>query len=860
MSTNYFAWVNSTDTTFSQTFARNDENVVSCRIRGEENHFPEATIVIKNPRIGLMNPSRKLWCWVSRTPDDALEATPLFFGVLDSIPDNIFAETVTLKFLAKSPDVIALRQATAETLKVAPQYNPIFLSDAKRDDPDAILEGWSALYHYDRTTLAVTASDILVGEDGTLIFGNFAGAKSLFYDNLSYHRGEIPLNNVQVKMDVHWTQRTFGFVPGPQVNVTTYTGDTFLSQWPHPGTNLGGGWTVENSLVNDVYLVSLTPNYSVQTSLTFEGPAVDCSTKSATSSFSGPALLDGSISGTITSSIQDGMCDATGTLSLSLTSFVPVNIPLIVHTTGVVVPQWYLNCFWKLRYDASRVFTETITFNITADTQILSGDPTVEQQTEVIELPGADVGQPIIVVDAWTDLAGQAVSIGQIIFPNNPLTPGGLSYQVCVVAGTAGLTEPVFSDTVGMITVDNTVQWASLGSSPLLTQPDWQNSTFVPLGEIICYQPVVFDTVSGILEKTGASYYLICTGEGETNSEYTTVTYTPLPTSNVEGLPEPLEFSYIIGPSTSTFVESGNGTAVWTYLGAAPAFLGIPLGGTPTDQKARCFFPTDAGNNAIQHGMCRARARLRLRARAVTIGWDCLVDDILGISCRMNASVYEPRLPGGTATGKVTSYDLIFSEEEGLEIGHVEIGVSVGNAGTITVVPGTSDYVASGYVAAGYFQETRGTVLVGDIDDLGYTPPTFVPFDDGLNFPLMTLPGTSLKNQIVNSEYPPTGDSQTISGSLANQGAAIGEGIQTMARLASIDLKDAALGVAGAWNEVYNEIAARGSTLQYLMTANPIVYEVDINPVTNGPFNGAYSVTCTALELPQGINLSASSS
>jgi aryl-alcohol dehydrogenase-like predicted oxidoreductase len=51
----------------------------------------------------------------------------------------------------------------------------------------------------------------------------------------------------------------------------------------------------------------------------------------------------------------------------------------------------------------------------------------------------------------------------------------------------------------------------------------------------------------------------------------------------------------VLGPSTTTFIESGNGTVGWTYLGDAPAFLSIPIGGTPQDVTARCYFPTPRG-------------------------------------------------------------------------------------------------------------------------------------------------------------------------------------------------------------------------------------------------------------------------
>jgi hypothetical protein len=43
------------------------------------------------------------------------------------------------------------------------------------------------------------------------------------------------------------------------------------------------------------------------------------------------------------------------------------------------------------------------------------------------------------------------------------------------------------------------------------------------------------------------------------------------------------------------------------------------------------------------------------------------------------------------------------------------------------------------------------------------------------------------------------------------------------------------------------------------MQGHPIGWVCEIDPVTNGPFNGAYTITATPLELPMGIDLSANS-
>ena len=232
---------------------------------------------------------------------------PIFLGELIGVPDDLFAEKITLKFLARASTWIEQKQAVAETLRTAPNYDPVFLKNTERDDPDKILEGWSKLYHSDRVSLEVSASDILVGEDGTVVFPE----SRVFYDSVKVKIGQAPLTNVQVQATVHWTQRTIGYCPGPSVNVASYTGGSFAEEWPKGGKGLGAGWSVESSYVNDPYMIKHTPNWNVKTNTKFYGDLVnyDCATVSIDESSSGPALLGPSTGGSITTFSEVGVCD-----------------------------------------------------------------------------------------------------------------------------------------------------------------------------------------------------------------------------------------------------------------------------------------------------------------------------------------------------------------------------------------------------------------------------------------------------------------------------------------------------------------------------------------------------------------------
>ena len=111
-----------------------------------------------------MAPSRRVWAWLSW--QNGADLVPLFYGRLVGVPTDINQELVTLVFTARPADFVALKAAKAETLKVRPYYDPIWINPDALDDPDTVLEARSALWSIDRVTHEVDISDVLVGEDG----------------------------------------------------------------------------------------------------------------------------------------------------------------------------------------------------------------------------------------------------------------------------------------------------------------------------------------------------------------------------------------------------------------------------------------------------------------------------------------------------------------------------------------------------------------------------------------------------------------------------------------------------------------------------------------------------------------------
>ena len=768
---------------------------------------------------------------------------PIFFGELIGVPDDLFAESITLKFLARSMNYIQWKQAVSETLRTPGNYDPVFLKDTERDNPDKILEGWSKLYHVDRCSLEVSASDVLVGEDGTVVFPE--SPASAIYESVKLKRGQAPLTDVQVQATVHWTQRTLGYVAGPDVNVASYTGETFADGWPKPGHNLGAGWTVETSFVNDPYLLKHTPMWHVTTDTQFYGDMIDydCAVVSINESVSAPALLGpASIHGIATTN-QGGYCDPGGNpLGSVFGGSDPVNRPAKLVEKILYIPLWNLQCQWTLQYKAKREFTEVIYINVTANTQAvltspLSTDPAATRvDIELIKDMNGQVGQPVLIYKAWTDFENSFVGQGTLIYPNDPTTPGGLSYQVATNNGIAGTVEPSFSDVPGAITIDNQVRWASLGETPQSTIQDMAYATHYGVGTILNYTQQNFDVNQGALVPTLNSQYYLITEQCETTSTPTKITYTP---------PATITDQLIFGVAQRTiFVEQfappgypvGNGligfdpsTGIYYGSEAIPlpvsqTFLGIPAGGTTDNVTARCYFPTARGRQSVIYAINRARAKIRMRSRAVEVSWECPIEMVLGMSCRMNATLYDPRLPGGVATGKVIKYGM--TAKGGKIRGKVTIGCSVG-------------YNAFGSPEA----------------DISYAAPVFEPFDDGLNFPLTHLPcdGGSFTETLDAqlAALKPGIAAELIAMAIENPPQPIapsqsGDGGETIV--------STGVGPAAMWTA-----AKDAAMLPSLMEGYPIGWVCEIDSVTNGPFGGAYTITTTTLELPMGINLSAKS-
>ena len=255
----YFAWAEASETSFGAEHERFDEDVFSLSLSQQEGEFAALTVDLRNPRTGLLAAGRRRWAWLAWDGGDTAGTVPLFFGRLVGLPTELSGELVTLEFLARPADWTAAQAAVGETLKEAPWWDPVWLAAGREDDPAALLEARTAAWHVDPVTHAVTISDILQGEDGTLEFG----AADILAGTLAVSPKGAPARRVAVSATVGWDQAAAGTVDltetllkaakhadsGDGDTIDTYTGLGLAADWPRRGDAIGGGWAVGKSLV-----------------------------------------------------------------------------------------------------------------------------------------------------------------------------------------------------------------------------------------------------------------------------------------------------------------------------------------------------------------------------------------------------------------------------------------------------------------------------------------------------------------------------------------------------------------------------------------------------------------------------------
>lgn len=395
----YFAWVDPTETTFSSsTHAREDEEVFAISLQQTEGEFPALDLDLLNPRIGLLAPSRKQWAWLSyRKKDDTV--VPLFFGRLIGVPQDIEQSVVRLSFVCRPVDYEETQATLAATLEVSPYFDAIWAG--ANPTVDAALNGRPALWHVDRVTQAVTISDIITGEDGTL----FNEDTSVPYDSVAVTYSTSPARKVIVDASVTWTQSGQGdldisqkllkaftnegttgltLVNGSAVSgagtINVIAGDDLVSNWPAFGDSIGGGWTVGASFAQVVGDPPLPPT------IIGNGITAYPYIQSWAEGRNAAALRF------IFDRSPGFVVSANSPLNPSFegVNLGPGSVDIFNHDVYLLwVPIWRIAAGMSLHWEAARARTETLHFEVTADVQPLLTDPGADEIVNLTFGPAA---------------------------------------------------------------------------------------------------------------------------------------------------------------------------------------------------------------------------------------------------------------------------------------------------------------------------------------------------------------------------------------------------------------------------------------------------------------------------------------
>jgi hypothetical protein len=287
--------------------------------------------------------------------------------------------------------------------------------------------------------------------------------------------------------------------------------------------------------------------------------------------------------------------------------------------------------------------------------------------------------------------------------------------------------------------------------------------------------------------------------------------------------------------------------------GLTSSDLSILIDGTPTigDPRRRSYVVTARGQQAMFYLMLRARAQLRFRARCASITFVPYIDRLAELSLRKSATITDWRLPGGTATGKITAFSCTLTpptDAGGVSVQmSATIGCAVGNGGTIAGAGGTADYVQDDYIDQDEdWQEYIGQMLVFN-DDVSFTVPLYDPNDDGLDF-INGLGGT---NNPAIFEVP-----ITITEESADQGPFISNGARRWAGSSTTIPGPVPQGF-DSWSEARQAaLADRNAATAYDMSQVHTVISFKLKDL-KGEFETTVPIVVQDLKIPKMLDMSA---
>jgi hypothetical protein len=398
----YFAWIDPDEDVFGPEHLRWDEDVFSFALAQSEGDPASLTLVVRRPRneagnaIGLLGPGRKIWCWF------ALDCGPdlvRFRGRLVGVPTSIFEELVTLEFVARPIDLVAQKAALADTLRVLPYYDEVVIDPSRRTDPEVVLEGYSAIWHYDRETHVLTVSDEITGEDGLVEFDGASEDGKVLYDGLGLTLTSGPLARVDINAEYAWTQIASGNVDLTRYLLSSwpdsggkYVGSyTFgAGDWPKPGATIGDGWTAAAATATE---------QSYETNTTTSGSDV-------TVIFPDSSWFGASTTHTTTQETRTDFFPPGGSLSFSQTQKETTSWKTSLELTGSslsyslsrtasILVLHHAVVTLTAGYSANRPCTEKVSLSLIADVQPILTDPEDGESLRIDDIKSVNLSEAI---------------------------------------------------------------------------------------------------------------------------------------------------------------------------------------------------------------------------------------------------------------------------------------------------------------------------------------------------------------------------------------------------------------------------------------------------------------------------------
>lgn len=356
-----------------------DEKIFTVELSQSEGDFAYLVIEIPKLNVGILNSSRKVWCWFAWDTGTDRGIVPIFHGRVMGMPQDTGKQTVSLRFIARPEDYAAQKIALANTLKSAPYWDEVFLAE-NADDPDTVLTARTQLWHVGRTDLTLTVSDIIAAEDGTIEITS----DQVHYDGFNVNPLNAPLRSINVNADVTWTQSGQGTVDLTDMMfeqfssigsglgypvITTFTGDGLKTTWPAAFASLGGGWTMDASS----QILDATWQQAGQYAVQYHAPD--------------PAAQTTQVSLTTDNS-------STQVLGPATVPLIGTQLMTNEATYDVLFGASVLSMNFVIAYEAARDRTETVSFTLQADVQSVMVEPGVTE-VEQIDLHSDFISSPV---------------------------------------------------------------------------------------------------------------------------------------------------------------------------------------------------------------------------------------------------------------------------------------------------------------------------------------------------------------------------------------------------------------------------------------------------------------------------------